>query len=113
MLRALTLRQDIFTAVDQALVAPLSLENRVQAQYQAVFCLWVLSFDPAIVSQLRDSPAVLRVAGLLRTVRKEKLARVALAFLRVCLPDACNGQNLLEKAEDAEGKRKFATTMIA
>lgn len=98
-----SLRQDIFSAVDQALVAPLSLENRVQAQYQAVFCLWVLSFDPSIVSQLRDSPAVLRVAGLLRTVRKEKLARVALAFLR----------NLLEKAEDAESKRKFATTMIA
>ena len=96
------LRQEIFVVVDAALLNVLTVDNRIQAQYQAVFCLWQMSFDPQVVGQMQDSPSITRVAATLRTVKKEKLARMCVAFLR----------NILEKAEDVQSKRKFASQMI-
>ena len=81
--------------VDQALVSVLCLDSRIQAQYHAVFCLWELAFEPLVVPQLAESPAVVRVCGLLRTVRKEKLARVCIAFVRVRWENICTGSGPL------------------
>lgn len=103
LLARAALRPDIHAVAVQALVTVLSLENRVQAQYQAVFCLWELAFDASLVPLLAESPAVLKVGSILRAVRKEKLARVCLAFLR----------NLMEKMDSTENKRKLATTLIS
>lgn len=103
VLSRFTYRQEFFPHVVLGLTEIVPVETRVQAQYLAVFCLWELSYDPQVVAQLLDAPCVAKVSALLRTVRKEKLARVCLAFLR----------NLLEKAEDSDAKRKFATAMIS
>ncbi|RMX48070.1 hypothetical protein pdam_00002628 [Pocillopora damicornis] len=85
-------------SVVSALVAP---NIGFQLQYQLIFVLWLLSFDPRIVERMIGNSAVIRVlADILRESGKEKVTRIIIAALR----------NLLEKPE--EKKNEAALSMI-
>lgn len=103
MLRHQVYRQAFFKAdgiqsVVSALVAP---NIGFQLQYQLIFVLWLLSFDPRIAERMIGNSAVIRViADILRESGKEKVTRIIIATLR----------NLLEKPE--EKKNEAALSMI-
>lgn len=103
MLRHHTYRQAYFKmdgiqSVVSALLAP---NIGFQLQYQLIFVLWLLSFDPRIAQRMTGSNAVVRVlADILRESGKEKVTRIIIATLR----------NLLEKPE--ERKNEAALSMI-
>ena len=62
-----------------------------QLQYQLIFCVWLLSFNPEIAKKINENNAVVpTLADILRETGKEKVIRVILATLR----------NLLEKPEE-------------
>ncbi|XP_028405002.1 V-type proton ATPase subunit H-like [Dendronephthya gigantea] len=72
-----------------------------QLQYQIIFCLWLLSFNPAIARAINENNAVVpTLADILRDTGKEKVTRIILATLR----------NLLEKPE--ERTKEAAMAMI-
>lgn len=86
-----------------SLLAALSWENRLQAQYQSILCLWMLSFDPIVASNMESTyHIVAKVASVFKTARKEKLARVCIALFR----------NLVSKPEDAKVSQDHLSIMI-
>ncbi len=61
--------------------------NPITHALQVITCVWLLSFSPGIavrVGQL-DGHLVTALASTLKTSKKDKVIRVALAALRVCL----------------------------
>ncbi|XP_068735058.1 V-type proton ATPase subunit H-like [Montipora capricornis] len=104
----LLLRHDcyrqVFFKLDgiQSVVAALLVPNiGFQLQYQLIFVLWLLSFDPRIAERMIGGNAVIRVlADILRESGKEKVTRIIIATLR----------NLLEKPE--EKRNEAALSMI-
>ncbi|XP_020630990.1 V-type proton ATPase subunit H-like [Orbicella faveolata] len=91
-------KMDGIQSVVSALVAP---NIGFQLQYQLIFVLWLLSFDPRIAQRMTGSNAVVRVlADILRESGKEKVTRIIIATLR----------NLLEKPE--EKKNEAALSMV-
>lgn len=86
----------------QSVVAALLVPNiGFQLQYQLIFVLWLLSFDPRISERMIGGNAVIRVlADILRESGKEKVTRIIIATLR----------NLLEKPD--ERKNEAALSMI-
>lgn len=71
-----------------------------QTQYQVIFCLWLLSFDTQIASQLNRKFSVIPLlVDLARSAVKEKVIRVSVATLR----------NLLE---NAKGSSENAVAML-
>jgi len=76
-----------------------------QVQYQLVFCLWVLTFDPNIAAIMSKYTVIPRLGEILAETQKEKVTRMIVAFLR----------NLLEKKKPESEKviRDNAMTMIA
>lgn len=85
-----------------SLVLSLLRENiGFQLQYQMIFCLWLLSFNPVIARKINANNAVIpTLADTLRETGKEKVIRIILATLR----------NLLEKPE--ERTKEAAMAMI-
>ncbi|XP_046839168.1 V-type proton ATPase subunit H-like [Xenia sp. Carnegie-2017] len=72
-----------------------------QLQYQIIFCLWLLSFNPVVAAKINEINAVVQtLADILRDTGKEKVIRIILATLR----------NLLEKPE--EKTKEAALAMI-
>ncbi|XP_067046578.1 V-type proton ATPase subunit H-like [Acropora muricata] len=86
----------------QSVVGALLVPNSgFQLQYQLIFVLWLLSFDPRISDRMIGGNAVIRVlADILRESGKEKVTRIIIATLR----------NLLEKPE--ERKNDAALSMV-
>ncbi|XP_078382039.1 V-type proton ATPase subunit H-like isoform X2 [Oculina patagonica] len=86
MLRHHVYRQAFFKmegiqSVVSALLAP---NIGFQLQYQLIFVLWLLTFDPRIAQRMTGSSAVIRVlADILRESGKEKVTRIIIATLRV------------------------------
>lgn len=74
-----------------------------QVQYQLIFCLWVLTFNPNIATNMSKYTVIPRLAEILTETQKEKVTRMIVAFLR----------NLLEKPESEKVIRDNAMTMIA
>lgn len=103
MLRLHSYREAFFKldgvqSVVSALLAP---NVGFQLQYQLIFVLWLLSFDPRISERMIGGNAVIRVlADILRESGKEKVTRIIIATLR----------NLLEKPE--ERKNEASLSMI-
>lgn len=103
MLRLHSYREAFFKldgvqSVVSALLAP---NVGFQLQYQLIFVLWLLSFDPRISERMIGGNAVIRVlADILRESGKEKVTRIIIATLR----------NLLEKPE--EKKNEASLSMI-
>eukprot|EP00053_Salpingoeca_punica_P004979 m.52050 g.52050 ORF g.52050 m.52050 type:complete len:455 (+) comp13035_c0_seq1:52-1416(+) len=86
-----------------ACLIPLTWENRIQAQYQAILCLWMTSFDPIVASNMENTHHVVaKVAAVLKTARKEKLARVCIALFR----------NLVQKPEDSNVAQDHLSVMV-
>ncbi|XP_031558994.1 V-type proton ATPase subunit H-like [Actinia tenebrosa] len=55
-----------------------------QLQYQLIFILWLLSFDPRIAERMVGNNAVIPVlADILRESEKEKVIRIIIATMRV------------------------------
>ncbi|KXJ15224.1 V-type proton ATPase subunit H [Exaiptasia diaphana] len=79
----------------------LSTNIGFQLQYQLIFTLWLMSFDPRIAQRMVGNSAVIPVlADVLRESDKEKVVRIIIATLR----------NLMDKPE--EKKKDAAVSMI-
>eukprot|EP00040_Diaphanoeca_grandis_P023876 m.130458 g.130458 ORF g.130458 m.130458 type:complete len:483 (+) comp29481_c0_seq1:107-1555(+) len=82
---------------------PTNAQN-IQAQYLAAYCIWVITFDVYVANRLQTdgSDIAKDVADLLRNTRKEKVARMCLAFFK----------NMLFIPDRPEIKKKNATEMV-
>lgn len=74
-----------------------------QIQYQLIFCLWCLSFNPALLEKMNKQHNVIPIlADILSDTVKEKVSRIILATFR----------NLLEKPEEREMVQENALSMV-
>jgi len=70
-----------------------SKTKNIQVLYQAVNCIWLLSYDSSVAEKMGgDTKVIPSLIEVLRTVQKEKVVRMALATLR----------NLLDRGENNE-----------
>ncbi|XP_032240245.1 V-type proton ATPase subunit H isoform X2 [Nematostella vectensis] len=103
MLRVESYKEAFFKLEGINSIVATLLRNKIgfQLQYQLIFTLWLLSFDPRIAERMVGNNAVIPVlADILRDSDKEKVTRIITATLR----------NLLDKPE--EKKRESAVSMI-
>ncbi|KAI8089241.1 ATPase, V1 complex, subunit H [Halteromyces radiatus] len=71
------------------LVALLDKSATPQMQYQVIFCLWLLTFEPSIAAEINEKYDIIpTLVDIAKGAIKEKVIRVAIATLR----------NLVEKA---------------
>jgi len=82
---------------------PTNAQN-IQAQYYAAYCIWVITFDSYVANRLQTdgSDVAKDVADLLRTSKKDKVARMCLAFFK----------NMLNVPTNEKIKKKNATEMV-
>ncbi|KAI9312206.1 ATPase V1 complex subunit H [Dichotomocladium elegans] len=74
--------QGLVKILDRPTVSP-------QMQYQVIFCMWLLSFEPEIAAKInKQYDLVLKITDIAKAAVKEKVIRVSIATLR----------NLVEKA---------------
>lgn len=87
------------------LVDPAPQSDYVQLQYMAVLCIWVMSFDSIVASQLDQgtSHIISDIAQLMGATRKEKVVRMCLATLA----------NLLTVPDSLDARTKNAQVMIS
>lgn len=80
-------------SLDGSLLQLLQLrKDSFQMQYQIIFVLWLLSFEPPIATTLEARHGIVRIfTDILRATSKEKVIRIVLATFR----------NLLDKSTDA------------
>ncbi|ORX51659.1 ATPase, V1 complex, subunit H [Hesseltinella vesiculosa] len=73
----------------KCLVSRLDRSASPQMQYQVIFCLWLLTFEPTIAAEINEKYDIIpTLVDLAKSAVKEKVIRVAMATLR----------NLVEKA---------------
>jgi len=65
-------------------------QTNVQLLYQTLYCLWMMSYNPAVAEGFAKTQITTRIFELIRTVAKEKITRLGLATLK----------NLLEKGDN-------------
>ncbi|RWS16001.1 V-type proton ATPase subunit H-like isoform X1, partial [Dinothrombium tinctorium] len=85
-----------------SLISVLSSKVNFQIQYQVTFCLWILTFNPALAEKMSRCNVIPVLADVLCESIKEKVTRIILATLR----------NLIEKPENKELSRDNTITMI-
>lgn len=73
-----------------------------QLQYQLIFCLWVITFDPKLANRVTKCNIIPTLTDILNESVKEKVTRIVLATFR----------NLLEKPTELELKRENALAMV-
>ncbi|XP_045774549.1 V-type proton ATPase subunit H isoform X5 [Maniola jurtina] len=71
-------------------------------QYQLVFCLWVLTFNPLLAEKMNKFNAIPILADILSDSVKEKVTRIVLAVFR----------NLIEKPEDQQVAKEHCIAMV-
>ncbi|GAB6023867.1 hypothetical protein CHUAL_008605 [Chamberlinius hualienensis] len=93
-----------FVAVDGISTLLNILASRVnfQIQYQLTFCLWVLTFNPALAEKMNKFGAIPTLADILNDNVKEKVNRIILAVFR----------NLVEKPDNPEISCNHAIAMV-
>lgn len=93
-----------FMGVDgvSTLVNVLSGAPNFQIQYQLSFCIWVLTFNPAIAEKMGKYKVIPILADILRDNEKEKVIRIILAVYR----------NLIEKPQDSQVARENCIAMV-
>ncbi|CAO1318407.1 unnamed protein product [Diamesa serratosioi] len=93
-----------FVSVDgiSTLISILSSRVNFQVQYQLVFCLWVLTFNPLLAEKMNKFNVIPILADILSDCAKEKVTRIILAVLR----------NLIEKPEDAQVSKEHCIAMV-
>ena len=102
------LRQDVhrreFVEADgvQTLVAGLTGSTNFQLQYQLIFALWCLTFNPEIAKKAPSFGVIQVLGDILSESTKEKVIRIILATFA----------NILNKCDDNEIKRLAALQMV-
>ncbi|KAF1605735.1 UNVERIFIED_CONTAM: putative V-type proton ATPase subunit H 2, partial [Eudyptes robustus] len=84
------------------IMSALSGKTNFQLQYQLVFCVWCLTFNPEIAYHVQSSGIIQVLGDILSECSKEKVIRIILATFR----------NLLEKIDDRELVRESALQMV-
>lgn len=93
-----------FVSVDgiSTLLSVLSARVNFQVQYQLIFCLWVLTFNPLLAEKMNKFNVIPILADILSDSVKEKVTRIILAVFR----------NLIEKPEDAQVAKEHCIAMV-
>lgn len=93
-----------FVSVDgiSTLLGILSSRVNFQVQYQLIFCLWVLTFNPLLAEKMNKFNVIPILADILSDSAKEKVTRIILAVFR----------NLIEKPEDAQVSKEHCIAMV-
>ncbi|CAG9788727.1 unnamed protein product [Diatraea saccharalis] len=93
-----------FLSVDgiSTLLSILASRVNFQVQYQLVFCLWVLTFNPLLAEKMNKFNAIPILADILSDSVKEKVTRIVLAVFR----------NLIEKPEDSQVAKEHCIAMV-
>ncbi|XP_055296058.1 V-type proton ATPase subunit H isoform X2 [Sitodiplosis mosellana] len=93
-----------FVSVDgiSTLLSILSSRVNFQVQYQLIFCLWVLTFNPLLAEKMNKFNAIPILASILNDSAKEKVTRIILAVYR----------NLIEKPTDPNISKEHCIAMV-
>ncbi|XP_034474483.1 V-type proton ATPase subunit H isoform X2 [Drosophila innubila] len=93
-----------FVSVDgiSTLIRILSTRVNFQVQYQLIFCLWVLTFNPLLAAKMNKFSVIPILADILSDCAKEKVTRIILAVFR----------NLIEKPEDTSVAKDHCIAMV-
>ncbi|XP_050295676.1 V-type proton ATPase subunit H isoform X2 [Anthonomus grandis grandis] len=93
-----------FVSVDGISTLLSVLDRRVnfQVQYQLIFCIWVLTFNPLLAEKMNKFNVIPILADILSDSVKEKVTRIILAVFR----------NLIEKPEDAQVAKEHCISMV-
>lgn len=93
-----------FITVDgiSTLLSVLSGRVNFQIQYQLIFCLWVLTFNPKLAERMNKFSVIPILADILSDSVKEKVTRIILAVFR----------NLIEKPEDGAISKEHCIAMV-
>ncbi|KAG1671953.1 V-type proton ATPase subunit H [Nymphon striatum] len=93
-----------FVGVDgiSTLVAVLSGRVNFQIQYQLIFCLWVMTFNPTLAEKMNKFSVIPILADILSESAKEKVTRIILSTYR----------NLIEKPEEPTICKEHAIAMV-
>lgn len=93
-----------FITVDgiSTLLSVLSGRVNFQIQYQLIFCLWVLTFNPKLAERMNKFSVIPILADILSDSVKEKVTRIILAVFR----------NLIEKPEDSSVSKEHCIAMV-
>jgi len=70
--------------------------SNFQILYQAIYCLWLLSYNETIAENVGGSLVVHKLVELVRTSAKEKVIRIALSTLRNLLGKGSNNEQMIE-----------------
>jgi len=84
------------------LTSVLSGRVNFQIQYQLTFCLWVMTFSPALVEQMSNSKVIPVLGYILNDSVKDKVTRIILAVFR----------NLIEKPDDSLLSKENCVAMV-
>ncbi|XP_012340211.1 V-type proton ATPase subunit H isoform X1 [Apis florea] len=93
-----------FVSVDgiSTLISVLSGRVNFQVQYQLIFCIWVLTFNPLLAEKMNKFSVIPILADILSDSVKEKVTRIILAVFR----------NLIEKVEDGQVAKEHCIAMV-
>ncbi|XP_030752003.1 V-type proton ATPase subunit H isoform X1 [Sitophilus oryzae] len=93
-----------FVSVDgiSTLLSVLSGRVNFQVQYQLIFCLWVLTFNPLLAEKMNKFNVIPILADILSDSVKEKVTRIILGVFR----------NLIEKPEDQQVAKEHCIAMV-
>ncbi|EJW85443.1 V-type proton ATPase subunit H [Wuchereria bancrofti] len=93
-----------FLAMDgiASILSVLSGKTNFQLQYQLIFSLWCLTFNPAIAEKFPHTGAIQILGDILSESTKEKVIRIILGTFR----------NILEKIDDRDLEREAALQMV-
>lgn len=69
--------------LDCRLLNALSTSSNFQIQYQLVFCLWCMTFNPDLAERMNKYNVIPVLAAILQDSQKEKVFRIILATFRV------------------------------
>ncbi|VDN07424.1 unnamed protein product [Thelazia callipaeda] len=85
-----------------SILSTLSGKTNFQLQYQLIFSLWCLTFNPVIAEKFPRSGAIQVLGDILSESSKEKVIRIILGTFR----------NILEKIDDRDLEREAALQMV-
>ncbi|KOC65371.1 V-type proton ATPase subunit H [Habropoda laboriosa] len=93
-----------FVSVDgiSTLLSVLTGRVNFQVQYQLIFCIWVLTFNPLLAEKMNKFSVIPILADILSDSVKEKVTRIILAVFR----------NLIEKVEDGQVAKEHCIAMV-
>ncbi|XP_034256979.1 V-type proton ATPase subunit H isoform X1 [Thrips palmi] len=94
-----------FVAVDgiSTIISVLRCRVNFQVQYQLVFCLWVLTFNPLLAEKMNKFNVIPILADILSDSVKEKVTRIILAVFR----------NMIEKPTDSQTSKDHCMAMVS